>query len=219
MKRLHCPGIRLFRFLYAFFFMTAALHSFLLSQQEVAKGHCFIRNFSFREYDHAPQNWGFVQAPNGLMYVANHAGILEYDGVTWKIIYVPQNRVRSLDISDQGIIYIGGKNELGFLAKNSAHGLEYRSLKHKIPENDRGFTSVWKTYALGDWVYFFCTERFFCFYHEQMTKLESESPVTGAFQCNGELLIHMKGKGLGVVREIAAGCSPGAGSFATSVFI
>ncbi len=58
-------------------FVTSA--SILCSMQ---KGYKFIRNYSYLEYDNQAQNWGVVQAENGILYFANQGGGLESDGVT-----------------------------------------------------------------------------------------------------------------------------------------
>ena len=78
-------------------------------------GFKYFKNYSYKEFDHQPQNWGFIQAKNGLIYVANNGGVLEFDGVSWRVIYVPNLTVRSIAISENGTIYIGGINEIGYL--------------------------------------------------------------------------------------------------------
>ena len=49
------------------------------------------------------QNWAIVQDSRGVMYFGNHDAILEYDGVSWRKIYV-KNRttVRSFAIDGNG---------------------------------------------------------------------------------------------------------------------
>ena len=75
-------------------------------------GFKYFKNYSYKEYDHQAQNWGMVQAKNGIIYVANHGGVLEFDGVSWRIIDVPNYTVRSIAIAKDGTIYIGGKNDV-----------------------------------------------------------------------------------------------------------
>ncbi len=83
-------------------------------------GFKYYKNYSPEEYDHSAQNWGIAQAKNGLIYVANNGGVLEYDGVSWRIIGIPEYEpVRSLAIDDSGTIYIGGINKIGYLAPDA----------------------------------------------------------------------------------------------------
>ncbi|MCP5052250.1 MAG: hypothetical protein GY940_34095, partial [bacterium] len=78
-------------------------------------GYKYLKNYSYKEYNHQPQNWGMIQAENGIIYVANQGGVLEFDGVSWRAIYesIPNFVVRSIDIDESGTIYIGGYGEIG----------------------------------------------------------------------------------------------------------
>jgi hypothetical protein len=91
-------------------------------------GSKYLKNYTPREYDHHPQNWSVIQDKRGIIYAGNQAGLLEFDGVSWRIIDVPNWTVRSLDIDDTGTIYTGGKDEIGFLA-SSANGIKKISRK------------------------------------------------------------------------------------------
>ena len=48
-----------------------------------------IINYSPEEYDANPMNWAMVEDDNGLLYVANLSCILQYDGVSWRLIILP----------------------------------------------------------------------------------------------------------------------------------
>jgi len=49
------------------------------------RGLPFLRNFPAREYGAFFQNWCVTQDPRGLIYVGNNFGVLEYDGVRWRL--------------------------------------------------------------------------------------------------------------------------------------
>jgi len=63
-------------------FGAAFLHGQPVSQIET--GLPFLRNFLPKEYGFHPQNWVITQDSRGIMFIANTAGLLEYDGVTWR---------------------------------------------------------------------------------------------------------------------------------------
>ena len=68
------------------------------------KGLPYIRNFKPSEYKAKNQNWAIVQAPNGITYFGNNSGLLEYDGVSWRLIEMPnKSLVRSLAIDKDGL--------------------------------------------------------------------------------------------------------------------
>lgn len=54
-----------------------------------------------------PDNWAVVQSKEGVMYFGNKNGVLEYDGVSWRLILLPsQGVVRSLAIDHHNKIYV-----------------------------------------------------------------------------------------------------------------
>ncbi|MEZ4703271.1 MAG: HAMP domain-containing sensor histidine kinase, partial [Rhodothermales bacterium] len=122
----------------------------------------FMRQFGNDVYRADRQNWDIVQDAHGLMYFGNNHGVLEYDGIEWALIPIANNSVvRSLGIGPDGVIYVGGYAEVGYLEPDSKGRMTYRSLLDRIPEEDRGFTDVWTTRVLPDGVYFQTTERLF----------------------------------------------------------
>lgn len=79
-------------------------------------GFKYIRNYSPKEYDHKPQNWSILQDENGIIYVGNNGGLLNYDGVSWRLLLIRNWNVRSLAADRHGAVYIGGKEEIGYAA-------------------------------------------------------------------------------------------------------
>lgn len=71
-----------------------------------------IVQYSPSDYRAHPQNWSFVQDNNGIMYVGNTSGILEYDGVSWRLVPLPNGSpAKSFAKSDDGTVYVGGVHE------------------------------------------------------------------------------------------------------------
>ena len=88
-------------------------------------GFKYLKNYTYKDYDHQPQNWGMAQAENGIIYAANHGGVLEFDSVSWRLITRPDRKVRSVAIDETGAIYIGGNGEIGYLSPDET-GLRKR---------------------------------------------------------------------------------------------
>ncbi len=132
----------------------------------------YVRNFTPETYRASEQNWAVVQDSSGLMYFGNNDyGVLEYDGVNWRQIPLPENPiVRSLAIH-KGTIYVGAVNDLGYLAPDPTGMLQYHSLVDQIDSADRSFADVWKIYSIGDEVYFSCEmDRLFIFRDRRLVK-------------------------------------------------
>ena len=115
----------------------------------------FIKNFTPKEYNANTQNWAIVQDQRGVMYFGNNKGVLEYDGVSWRVIPVSNNSiVRSLAINSEGVIFVGAVGEFGFLAPDENGTLVYESLLDKLTVEERAFSDIWSTLVKDDEVYF-----------------------------------------------------------------
>ncbi|MCH8318831.1 MAG: hypothetical protein IIA88_10125, partial [Bacteroidetes bacterium] len=128
----------------------------------------YLRNYTAKEYNAVPQNWAIVQDKRGVMYFGNNKGVLEYDGVTWNLISIPNEIIRSLTIDDNNLIYIGGVGQIGYLAPDSVGEMQYFSLLEFINEQDRHFSEVWNTYATAQGVYFQTSKKIFRWNEENM---------------------------------------------------
>jgi len=108
-----------------------------------------------KDYGADTQNWAIVQDDRGVMYFGNTSGILEYDGVSWRLIQFPnKNGCRSLAKDANGRIYAGGLGDFGYLASDSVGQMRFVSLLPQVPENAREFADVWQTYVVQRDVYF-----------------------------------------------------------------
>jgi signal transduction histidine kinase/DNA-binding response OmpR family regulator len=163
---------------------------FIITQNLNAEesGFKYFKNYSPKEYDHYPQNWAMVQAENGIIYVANQAGLLEFDGVSWRVIQVPgYDPVRSLAINKTGTLYIGGKNKIGYLTPDSTGTLKYQSLLDRIEDKYKNFSNVWNTHATKDGIYFRTSKFLFRWDYREIKKWEPDMRVYGSYYCKNEL--------------------------------
>jgi signal transduction histidine kinase/DNA-binding response OmpR family regulator/ligand-binding sensor domain-containing protein len=179
------------QFFWLFFVITQNLYS-----EET--GYKYFKNYSYKEYNHQAQNWGMAQAKNGIIYVANQGGVLEYDGVSWRVIYVPNYTVRSLAIDEHGTVYLGGKGEIGYLIPDKKGSLKYESLLNRLENNQKNFSNVWRTHVTKEGIYFCSSELLLRWdpKHEQMKVWKPAQRFLYSFTVNGRLLIHQEKTGL-----------------------
>ena len=62
------------------------------------------------DYSLGPQNRAILQHSNGLIYVGNNDGLLEFDGIEWRKYSIPDYNVWSIGEDSRGRLYIGGSN-------------------------------------------------------------------------------------------------------------
>ncbi len=162
-----------------------------------AEGFKYFKNYHYREYDHHPQNWGMTQAQNGLIYVANQGGVLEYDGVSWRVIGFPEyDPVRSIDIDKNGTVYIGGINKIGYLAPTPDGQLLYVSILDHTQVPIKNSATVWRTHVTKDGIYFRTSD---CLFRWDL-KNKKMHPIPGKFKasfvCNEDFFVQQSPKGL-----------------------
>jgi len=125
-------------------------------------GTPFFQNYSANDYNSAGQVWTILQDRRGLMYFGVSTGaVLEFDGVTWRKIFLASSVVRSLAMDDSGTIWLGANGNFGYLAPDAKGSLQYDSILEKVPAEDRSFTDVWQTLNTPQGIFFRSYERLF----------------------------------------------------------
>jgi signal transduction histidine kinase/ligand-binding sensor domain-containing protein len=180
-------------------------------------GFKYLKNYSYKEYDHQAQNWGMVQAENGIIYVANNGGVLEFDGVSWRVIGIPNyDTVRSIAVDNFGTVFIGGNNKFGYLALDSNGTLKYESLVNHLGNNEKNFSNVWSTHATKKGIYFRTTNFLFRWdYKEIKIKVWSTpNSFKNSFVCNGDFILQQEKVGIIKVVNDSFKLVPGGETFA-----
>jgi len=173
----------------------------------------YFKNYSPIDYGNQPQNWAVLQDKRGMIYVGNHGGLLEFDGVSWRLIRIPNYSVRSMAIDDRGNIFIGGNNEIGCLTPDLRGSLHYVSLLDRLKDEQKNFGDVWRTFATGEGVYF-CTRKFlFRWDGKQMKVWESAYLFHMSFTCTGQFFINHMRLGLMHMVDDSLKLIPGGAAF------
>ena len=162
-------------------------------------GSPFIKNYTPKDYGASSQNWAILQDDRGIMYFGNSSGILEYDGVSWRLIKTTENAVaRSLAKDKNGKIYVGSFADFGYLKPDSKGSLMYQSLKGKIPDEYHEFSDVWSIHIIKDRVYFKSYKYIFELYNDKIKViLPPKSEFNETHVYNDTLYIELWQIGLG----------------------
>ncbi|HMJ69569.1 MAG TPA: triple tyrosine motif-containing protein [Cyclobacteriaceae bacterium] len=98
------------------------------------------------EIDHV--SFDIAQDSRGVLYFANKAGVLEFDGRSWNMIKTPAP-IYTVSVTSDGDVYGGGLSGFGRVRIGAA-GHEYESLTASQPNATNIFTSI----AIKDRVFF-----------------------------------------------------------------
>lgn len=173
-------------------------------QNGLESGTPFIQNYTPNDYQAHVQNWSSTQDLRGVMYFANVAGVLEYDGARWQLIRTKKStHVRSLDIDNQGRIYVGAFGEIGYIDYDSLGRSYFSPLHQYLDTAFHDFLDVWKTFCKDDGVYFSTYEYLFRWSPPKGNEAEgsfkvwkASSQFQFAYSIGEKLFIQERGKGL-----------------------
>ncbi len=148
-----------------------------------------------------PQNFGLDQAPDGTVYIANYGGLIEYDGVDWRLLPMPNHdAVRSLAVDGRGRVYVGGSGLFGHFDRDETGELRYTDLTGKLPadEDDSDFGAVRQVLLHGSEVFFRAATRLFRYQPRtgQLAVYRSASRLQAMGLWKSRPVVHEAGVGL-----------------------
>jgi signal transduction histidine kinase len=202
---------------------TLLMQGIVVPQSRNEAGRPFVENYLPKDYRAHPQNWDVEQDHRGILYFANSLGIVEYDGVTWRLIPGPNKSVvRSFALHRQlQRLYVGGNADFGYLAPNGVGQMEFASLLEFVDEAYRQFGNIWQIEILDYEVYFQGYNHLF-----RYAPVDSGGAVhvfkvwkasgrfTFAAQANGKLYVHDAHSGLTKIEDDSLRLLPGGDRFA-----
>lgn len=128
-----------------------------LADDPSVSGYPLFKNYVPDDYgpDLPSQNWAITQDHRGIIYVGNPAGVLAYDGASWRLIPTEnQTLVRTVFRDSTGRIYVGAYGEIGYLAPDATGTTRFVSFEDEIPARFRDFGHTWSGVATSSGVYF-----------------------------------------------------------------
>lgn len=185
-------------------------------------GRPFITNYSPREYKAHAQNWSILKDRRGVIYFGNSIGLLEYDGVSWRLMQLPnQSVMRSLALTEEGQLLFGSSADLGYITQDDRGQSQMVSLLSVIPERARNFNEIWTIQVTPEGYYFQAREHLYLLRPRAgLSPSPSDwectiwDPPTGdmfmySFYLDGTYYLHQREKGLMMVRGDSLVLAPG----------
>ncbi|SHK20330.1 sensor histidine kinase [Rhodothermus profundi] len=187
-----------------------------LSYQVEVGAPLYLQHYAPQDYGQFPQNWAIVQDRRGVIYVGNVDGVLEFDGVHWRLLRTATNTiVRSLDVDTAGRIFVGAQGDFGYFWPDSLGVLRYTSLVPEIADStDRNFWDVWATRVTPDGVYFQTHARLFRWDGDTIRVWRPHTYFHTAFVVHGRLYVRQDSIGLQTVAGDSLRLVPGGERFA-----
>ncbi len=167
-------------------------------------GYPFYKYYSSQDYHGGIQNWKITQSQNGLLYVANNFGLLEFDGTNWnKYSLESGTKCRDVFVDTDGKIYIAAQGDFGYYIPDNLGKLTFVSLADSIAGDKRNFDEAWRVFKKNDQLLFCTFDDIFIFNKsgELLDIVNPETDPDNFFLVNHQLYLNQAGKGLSVMEN------------------
>ncbi|WP_299580028.1 triple tyrosine motif-containing protein [uncultured Sunxiuqinia sp.] len=161
-----------------------------------------IKNFSKNNYHASKQNWAVDRSPNGFLYFANHGGLLEFDGVDWKLYRLPnETNLRSVLALSDSLIYTSGYRELGYWLADENGFLQYHSLNELAAPYFSDNEEFWNIAILDDAVYFHSFNSVLIYRNKEIKPIKLPGFSNTMHRVNNDILLAVSDQGIFKIKQ------------------
>ena len=155
-----------------------------------------MQRFGPEDYDGHLQNWTIRQDDGGFIYAANTWGILEYDGLQWRMLDpgIP-GFVFSMDVAPYRL-YLGGLDQFGYMAPDSVGRWVYHSLAGRVEGDESRVGRIARTHATSDGAFFQAPRRLFYWNGRALETIPFDRSIRSSFVLNDTLFVSFEAGGL-----------------------
>lgn len=154
-----------------------------------------VHNFGVMDYNAGNQNWDIVKSGN-YIYAANNEGLLEYDGIKWRLYPLPNKTIIRSVAVDSDRIYTGSYEEFGYWERQDNGELKYQSLSERIGPEKINTETIWGIYPFDGKVIFKSFSSLFVYENQDLNIITSDATLMAANVINNEFFVFGSGKGI-----------------------
>ncbi|MCE1198275.1 MAG: regulator [Marinilabiliales bacterium] len=160
-----------------------------------------MKNFSKSQYLGDSQNWSVDADGSGYTYFANNKGLLEFDGISFRLYPSPNgNIIRCVMVDTQGRIFTSGYRELGFWKRAKDGSLRYTSLTSLASGYFSPNVEFWKITQEGDRIFFHSFMQLMVYEQDRISVINLPGFSNAMFNLHGTVIIDLA-NGLYKVKE------------------
>ena len=169
----------------------------ICGQSIIGQGFPYLKNFSPAEYAAHTQNFSIVSDANGMVYAGNFAGVLQYDGTTWRRIPTANTtKVSALAVGFGGNIYVGARGEIGVLMPDESGRLMFQSLITEIQADWPDFGEVGNILTNHDEMHFVARKHIISVTGEHSNIWDAPDEIIGSWCIDGMIFLQIRELGL-----------------------
>ena len=157
-----------------------------------------IQIFTPQDYGAEDQNWAITQDDEGYIYVANNAGLLEYNGAVWKLYKSPNQSILRSVKSVENRLYTGGYMDFGFWSKNAYGKFVYTSLVEDKVFTIKEDEEFWGIIDVQGYVLFQSFERIYIYNTEDnsFNIIESDKRINKIYKVDENIYFQKNDEGI-----------------------
>lgn len=158
-------------------------------------------HFSSEDYQGGIQSWHFDQSKNGLLYVANNMGLLEFDGNKWNKYDIPgATKIRTVMFDSKGTLFVGGQNHIGFF-QETGNGLEFKSLREELKAAKVEISEIWKIFEFNDKLFFNAEDKLLSYSNKEIKEINSPGFLINSFLVSDRIFCQFYNEGVFEYRD------------------
>jgi len=163
----------------------------------------FIRNISNSENKGANQNWSISQDSVGNIFVANSLGLLEFNGINWKLYSMESIRpLHSVLAANDGLVYYGHFEDFGYFERDKTGNLNQVSISDSlVAKEDITNGNIWSINKIGENIYFRSFSKIYIYDGEAIKIISPEKTVYNLFERNNKAYVSILPDGLFYIDE------------------
>ena len=118
-------------------------------------GKPYVINYNPDQYRLDNQNWSLDINEQGVIYIGNNKGLIEFDGSNWNYYGMPEEMVvRSVETVGDSLIYVGAYEEFGYWKRDHKGRMTYHSLSDTITQPYFHNDEIWRIIEHKEKIYF-----------------------------------------------------------------
>ena len=184
-----------------FLLIVCNFYSVFLLSQAINLGTPLIKNYPKEVYLGGTQSWDAIYGQN-LIYFANNDGLISFNGTSWNLHQLPYKTIlRSIAESEDGRLYAGGQDELGYFLPNENGELTFTSIKDNLPESNKKLEDIWEIEVIGEIMFFRSNNLLFKYVNGIFSKFGTGSPMTFIAKHQNTIIYNDLNEGLFVLKD------------------
>jgi len=173
-------------------------------------GKPYVVNYSPDQYRLDNQNWSVDINEQGVVYIGNNRGLIEFDGSNWNHYSMSEDIVvRSVETEGDSLVFVGAYEEFGYWKRDPKGRMSYHSLSDTITQPYFRNDEIWRIIEHQGKIYFQSFSTIYVYDGREIDVIHPDSAVVLLMKARDRLFVHIVEKGLYEIKNDELQLVPG----------